>query len=107
MLLIQNGLVHDAVNREPYTADVLIDGGKIIKIAPEISAEGAEVFDAAGLSVFPGFVEAHGHTGLDGYGIGYEGADYNEMGDIMSPQLRAIDAIEPRLRRKPEALLSR
>ena len=96
MLLIQNGLVHDAVNREPYTADVLIDGGKIIKIAPEISAEGAEVFDAAGLSVFPGFVEAHGHTGLDGYGIGYEGADYNEMGDIMSPQLRAIDAIEPR-----------
>ena len=95
MLLIQNGLVHDAVNREPYTADVLIDGGKIIKIAPEISAEGAEVFDAAGLSVFPGFVEAHGHTGLDGYGIGYEGADYNEHSDPVVPHLRAIDGIEP------------
>lgn len=95
MLLIQNGLIHDALHREPYTADILIDGGKIVKIAPEIAAEGAEIFDAAGLNVFPGFVEAHGHTGLHGYGIGYEGADYNEMGDIMSPQLRAIDAIEP------------
>ena len=96
MLLIKNGLVHDAVNREPYRADILIENGKIARIAPEIAAEGAEIYDAEGMNVYPGFVEAHGHTGLDGYGIGYEGADYNEMGDIMSPQLRAIDAIEPR-----------
>ena len=96
MLLIKNGLVHDAVNREPYRADILIENGKIARIAPEIAAEGAEIYDAEGMNVYPGFVEAHGHTGLHGYGIGYEGAYYNEMGDIMSPQLRAIDAIEPR-----------
>ncbi len=95
MLLIRGGMVHDAVRREPYAADVLIQEGKIERIAPGISCEGAEVFDAAGLQVYPGFVEAHGHSGLDGYGIGYEGQDYNEMGDILSPQLRAIDAIQP------------
>ena len=96
MLLIKNGLVHDAVNREPYIADILVDEGKIVKIEKDIEAEGAQVYDASGLEVYPGFVEAHCHTGLHGYGIGFEGADYNEMGDIVACQLRAIDAIEPR-----------
>ena len=96
MLLIKNGLIHDAVNREPYAADILVDGGKIVKIEKDICAEGAEIYDASGLEVYPGFVEAHCHTGLHGYGIGFEGADYNEMGDIVACHLRGIDAIEPR-----------
>ena len=96
MLLIKNGLIHDAVNRDPYLADILVDGGKIVKIEKDICADGAEIYDATGLEVYPGFVEAHCHTGLHGYGIGFEGADYNEMGDIVACQLRAIDAIEPR-----------
>ena len=96
MLLIKNGLINDAVNREPYAADILVDEDKIVKIEKDITAEGAQVFDATGLEVYPGFVEAHCHTGLHGYGIGFEGADYNEMGDILACQLRAIDAIEPR-----------
>ncbi|MBR6571373.1 MAG: amidohydrolase, partial [Clostridia bacterium] len=95
MLLIKNGLVHDAVNREPYIADILVEEGKIVKIEKDIEAD-AQVFDASGLEVYPGFVEAHCHTGLHGYGIGFEGADYNEMGDIVACHLRAIDAIEPR-----------
>ena len=96
MLLIKNGLIHDAIQREPYIADILVDGGKIVKIEKDITCEAAEVYDASGLEVYPGFVEAHCHTGLHGYGIGFEGADYNEMGDIVACHLRAIDAIEPR-----------
>ena len=96
MLLIKNGLIHDAVNREPYRADILVSEGKIVKIGAELSApEGARVMDAAGLNVWPGFVDAHTHIGLDGSGIGYEGRDYNEMNDICCPQLRAIDGINP------------
>ena len=95
-MLIQNGLIHDAVNETPYRADIRTANGKIAEIGRALSAApGEEVFDAAGLNVYPGFVEAHGHSGLDGYGIGYEGQDYNEMNDAVSPQLRAIDAIEP------------
>ena len=96
MLLIKNGLIHNAVRRTPFMADILVDNKRIIKIEPDIVRDGAEVYDAAGAEIYPGFVEAHAHTGLSGYGIGYEGHDYNELGDIISPQLRAIDAIEPR-----------
>ena len=95
MICIRNGLIHDAVNPEPYVADILIDKGKIKAVGQKLPAKGAKVIDATGLEVYPGFVEAHGHSGLDGYGIGYEGQDYNEMNDILSPQLRAIDAIQP------------
>ena len=64
MLLIKNGRVHDAVTQAPYVADILIKYGKIEKIEPGIDCAEAEVFDAAGLDVYPGFVEAHGHSGL-------------------------------------------
>ena len=43
MLLIKNGLIHDAVNREPYIADILVDEGKIVKMEKDIEAEGAQV----------------------------------------------------------------
>ena len=96
MLIIKNGLIHNAIDPNPFKADILIENGKIAKIEENIQCEGAEIVDAEGLKVFPGFVEAHGHIGLDGYGIGFEGNDYNEMGDVLSPHLRAIDGIEPR-----------
>ena len=95
--LIRGGLIHDAVHRGAYIADILLAGGKIAAIGTDLTAPaGAEIFDADGLDVYPGFVDAHTHIGLDGYGIGYEGCDYNEMNDIWTPQLRAIDGINPR-----------
>ena len=95
--LIRGGLIHDAVHRGAYIADILLVGGKIAGIGTDLTAPAdAEIFDADGLDVYPGFVDAHTHIGLDGYGIGYEGCDYNEMNDIWTPQLRAIDGINPR-----------
>lgn len=95
--LIHNGRIHDAVHREAYVADILLADGKIAAIGGGLTAPAdAAVFDADGLEVYPGFVDAHTHIGLDGYGIGYEGCDYNEMNDIWTPQLRAIDGINPR-----------
>ena len=95
MILIKNGTLHTAVSKEPLQADILVDGGKIVKIGKGLSADGAEVIDATGLQVYPGFVEAHCHIGLDGYGIGYEGHDYNELNDPVTPQVQAIDGINP------------
>lgn len=95
--LIRGGLVHDAVHRDACMADILLADGKIAAIGSGLTAPAdAAVFDADGLEVYPGFVDAHTHIGLDGYGIGYEGCDYNEMNDIWTPQLRAIDGINPR-----------
>ncbi len=92
-MIIKNGLIHDAINKDAYVADIEIADGKIVKIAQGL--EGSDVYDAAGLDVYPGFVEAHCHMGVDGYGIGFERMDYNERGNVVSSELRAIDGINP------------
>ena len=94
--IIRNGLIHDAVHSDPFTGDLLIRDGKIAAVGPGLEASpGAQAVDAAGLQVYPGLVEAHGHIGLDGWAVGYEGQDYNEYNDPVTPQLRAIDGINP------------
>ncbi len=94
MVLVKNGLIHDMVSEKPYQADILIENGKIKAIGNDLPESG-EVIDASGLDVYPGFIDAHAHLGLDGYGIGFEGHDYNEMNDVCTPQLRAIDSFNP------------
>lgn len=98
MLCIKNGLVNDAIHRDAYIADILVDdiSGKIAAIGPDLDIpEGTDILDVSGLEIYPGFVEAHCHTGLDGHGAGQIQMDYNEKNDIITPQLRAIDGINP------------
>src|SRR6266850_1749578 len=63
--LIRGGRIydHDGDIHQPATADLLISGGIIERIAPQIAADdGVEVVDAAGKLVVPGFVNAHYHS---------------------------------------------
>ena len=95
-MLIKNATLYTAVRAEPVQEDISLEHGKIKAIAPGISpAPGEEVVDAAGLRIYPGFVDAHSHLALDGYGMGYDSIDYNEMGNIISPQLRGVDSFNP------------
>lgn len=98
MIVMKQGMIHDAIHEEAYQADILVAEGKIRKIAPVLEGNtinNAKVIDVSGKHVYPGFVEAHCHLGLDGYGIGFEGQDYNEATDSLTPQLSAIDGINP------------
>ena len=61
MLLIKNGRVIDPAAGTDAALDVLIDKGAIANVGAGLSAEGAEVFDAAGLIVAPGFIDLHCH----------------------------------------------
>ncbi len=61
MLLIKNGRVIDPASKTDASLDVLLDGERISKVGPNISAEGAEIFDAKGLTVAPGFIDLHCH----------------------------------------------
>ena len=54
-----------------------------------------KVIDAMGKWLFPGFIDAHTHLGMYEDGIRNEGDDLNEVTDPQTPQLRAIDAINP------------
>lgn len=95
-MIIKNGTIHDAVAPAPYIADIAVRDGVIAAIGPDIVPQaGEELLDAAGRQVYPGFVDAHSHLGLDNYGMGYEGHDYNEMGDIVAAHLRGIDSFNP------------
>lgn len=96
MICIRDGLVFDAVHEKPEKKDILIDQGKIVKIGAELTVPAeCEIVDAEGLWVYPGFIDAHSHLGTMGSSIGFEGDDVNEMTDILTPQLRGIDCIEP------------
>jgi dihydroorotase len=64
MLLIKNGRVLDPASKTDAALDILIDGEQIAELAPagKISrTDNAEVFDAAGLIVAPGFIDMHVH----------------------------------------------
>ncbi|MDD4079800.1 MAG: amidohydrolase [Eubacteriales bacterium] len=96
MLLIKGGEIHDGIKEKGFIADILVEGGKIKRVGKNIRVpKSAKEVDARGLLVYPGFIDAHSHLGMDGFGIGYEGADYNELNDILSPQLRGIDGFKP------------
>ncbi|MBQ6389327.1 MAG: amidohydrolase [Mogibacterium sp.] len=95
-MIIRNAIIHDAIHEEPYQGDILIEDGKLVSVGGKVTGDDAEVIDAEGLHAYPGFVDAHSHLGLDGYG-GPTGMthDYNEMNDILCPQLRGMDSYNP------------
>src|SRR5690242_10050909 len=66
-LLIQNGRVIDPASETDTVADVLISEGRIADVDTGLSAPGAEVFDATGLVVAPGFLDIHVHLREPGF----------------------------------------
>lgn len=96
-MIIKNGLINDAINKEPYVADILIENGKIKAIGKNLDYNKDDVvIDATGKEIYPGFVEAHCHLGLaQRAGQGKVGSDHNEGTDPVTPHLRGIDGIDP------------
>ncbi|MGB8251640.1 MAG: amidohydrolase family protein, partial [Anaerolineaceae bacterium] len=64
--LIKSGTLVTA--ESVFAADILIDGGKIVQIAEDISTEDKKVIDATGHLVLPGGVDAHVHLDLPMFG---------------------------------------
>lgn len=98
MLLIRGGHIKPIVGEEMMKGDVLIgDDGRIAAIGEKVDAPAdAPVLDAAGCLVAPGFVDAHCHIGMEEECMRWEGDDVNEYSSPVTPELRAIDAINPR-----------
>jgi dihydroorotase len=61
VLLIQGGRVMDPASGRDEVLDVLIEGGKIRKIARDIPGRGRNIIDASGKVVSPGFIDLHTH----------------------------------------------
>src|SRR5258708_38569637 len=81
-----------------------IDGGSVLLEEGKIAAVGgpgfavpddAEVVDAAGKWVLPGFIDAHAHVGVAEEGGGWAGRDVNEMTSPATPSRQALHASNP------------
>lgn len=96
MLLIRHGYLKPIEGEDISDGEILIDGGKIAAIGRGLDVpEGTEVYDAQGFLVTPGFVEAHCHIGIHEESVRWEGNDTNEYSNPITPELRAIDGINP------------
>lgn len=95
-LLIQNGLLYTMETEKPIKADLLIRNGKIAKIEEKIQTDAdTPVFNAQGLRVFPGFIDAHSHIGISEEKTTGQGDECNEGTNPVTPCVRAIDSINP------------
>lgn len=76
---------------------VTVENGRICDIGEGMpdDVRKEDCFDAQGMTVYPGFIDAHTHMGLTTSGVGIEGEDLNEEFDPVTPQLRIIDGINP------------
>src|SRR5579862_3345635 len=66
-IVIRNGRVIDPASGTDRIADVLIVDGRVAGVAPNLSSPKAEVFDASGLVVAPGFIDMHVHLREPGF----------------------------------------
>lgn len=95
-LLIKNGLVWLHEQEDYFKADILIEHSKIKDMGPVIEGEkGIPVLDAQEGYILPGWIDCHTHLGIIEEATGKIGVDNNEISDPITPNLRAIDGVNP------------
>lgn len=94
MKVLKNGKIIPVVGEE-FVGDIAIDNGKIVAMCASLEYPEAEVINMSGCTLIPGIVDAHCHIGMFEDGMGFEGDDGNEYSNPVTPELRAIDAINP------------
>ena len=97
MILIKKANLLSMADINYEIRDILINKGKIVKIAKNINEEdykNATVIKAVGRYVTPGLIDAHCHLGILEEVI-KEGDDVNEFSSPITPHLRALDGINP------------
>lgn len=97
MIILKNAKVITMAGgpEEGEKLDIAIENGKITAVGAELSIENAVEYDLTGCVAVPGFIDAHCHIGMFEDGMGFEGDDGNEMSSTSTPEMRAIDAINP------------
>lgn len=96
MIALTNGKIITMEGNDYQEGTILIKDGKILDIGQSIIIpSGVETIDLEKKYVLPGFIDAHTHVGIAEEIYQIEGDDTNEISDPLTPQLRALDAINP------------
>ena len=95
-MIIRNGLIFLIENDGFTKKDIELKDGKIERIGRNLSNDsGSEEFDAEGMYITPGLIDAHSHIGLFNESMRWEGEDGNEEFDPVTPDMNAVDGINP------------
>lgn len=72
-------------------------GNRIVDVGDmnDLGGYDCQFFDVGGQVICPGFIDIHTHLGIIEDSLCFEGDDANEDTDPVTPELRAIDAINP------------
>ncbi|MBZ5202708.1 amidohydrolase [Planomicrobium chinense] len=96
MIAITNATIFNGKGEVIENHMILVQDGKIESVtAQEELDKSYQVIDAKGKIVTPGLIDVHTHLGISEEGVGKEGHDFNETSDAVTPQVRAIDGINP------------
>lgn len=93
MYIIKNGRIHIGNGTVLEHGDILIRGTKIEKVAENIEIQDAEVIDASGKEVFPGFIDPHSAIGA--MGIPSRVVDTDETYQPITAELNIKYSIDP------------
>ncbi|HLS34701.1 MAG TPA: amidohydrolase [Bacillota bacterium] len=97
MLLIKNTVIYTGTGEILEDQQILVKDGVFHKISQKVKApKDCDLIDAEGKIITPGLIDVHTHLGVHEQGVGREGADFNESSDPITPEVRAIDGINPR-----------
>lgn len=91
-MLIKGAKVYTGTNNIPKVLDVLVENGRIKKVAPNIRHTGGEVFDASAYSLMPGIIDTSSRLGLITSGIRWEGNDSSENSENNLSRFSAKDS---------------
>lgn len=96
-MLITHAVLYPMDAAVIYDGFLRIEDGKIIELGTmeQLSDREGEVWDLQGRHVLPGLVDSHCHLGMFGDSVGFENEEANETTDPITPQLRALDAVNP------------
>lgn len=106
---LKNAVLHTMEGIDYENGWMTVENGVITGLGPMgicPQQPGEEWLDLDGAHIYPGFIDAHTHLGMWEDGLTFEGDDGNEETDPITPQLRAIDALNPMDRCFREALES-
>ncbi|MGP4078933.1 amidohydrolase [Pseudalkalibacillus sp. R45] len=97
MLLIENATIIIGTGEVIEDGKILIKGKKIEKVGHfTYENDDVKIIDAKDKVISPGLIDVHTHLGVHEEGIGNIGHDFNETSDPITPEVRAIDGINPR-----------
>ncbi len=96
-MIIKNVKIITMADRDIENGYVRISDGLFSEIGEisELTSTDDEVINGAGLTLYPGFIDAHCHIGMWEDSLTFEGEDGNEDTDPSTPHLRAIDSVNP------------